>query len=88
MALKKISTTVTASGAGWSAVRTGSTALIELSGWDGAPLTLPWPATVRARGLVCDAANATYRCIAQGNTLTVYGAPATTSLYGQIIYIA
>lgn len=87
MALTRI-TPPTASGEGWSAIRIGRIVILTVAGWDGTQIQLPWAAATQARGVLTDGQNATFRCIAQSTALTVYGAPSTARLFGQITYVA
>lgn len=87
MALTRISPP-TATGAGWSAIRIGRIVILTVAGWDGTQIQLPWGAALQARGVLTDGQNNPFRCVAQGSTMTVYGTPTTTSLFGQITYVA
>ena len=89
MALKKISTTSTASGPGWAATRSGGVVVVELNDWNGQDVKLPWPAIARARASLADLNQTPQaRCIVQTTgTLSAYDASDMPRLYGQIVYL-
>lgn len=89
MALKKISTTSTASGPGWVATRSGGVVVVEFDNWDGAGITFPWRPVAQARTTLSDlgqTAPARATLTTDGRLLP-YGMSSAPRLYGQIVYL-
>ena len=89
MALKKISTTQRATGAGYYATRNGNTVLVEITNWSGETITLPWVPAYQARATLFQIGSGSpARCIAAPDgTLKAHDTSGTGSLFGQITYL-
>ncbi len=89
MALRKISTTTTANGAGYYAVKQGRVVIVEIVNWDGTSISLPWPPAYRARGtLFQTGSTAPARCNANTTgQLDAYDMTGNGALWGQVTYI-